>query len=102
MSAEPIPLSSSVTNLDFSDSDSVAFGSGPMKELESGVFGLFAADSNLDGQVTANDFNDWLADTKAVESGYLQTDFNLDLQVTASDFNLWLVNTKRVAKSKVP
>ena len=72
------------------------------KELESGVFGMFASDGTVDGQITASDFDLWLVDTKAVATGYLQSDYDLDTQVTASDFNLWLVNTKSVATSKVP
>ncbi len=39
---------------------------------------------------------------KAVEVGYLFPDCNLDGQVTASDFNLWLVNTKAVVSNQVP
>jgi len=77
-------------------------GPAPMKDLGGGDFGMFAADANTDGQVTATDFNAWLVDTKAVATGYLSSDFDLDGQVTASDFNVWLVNTKAVAASQVP
>ena len=50
----------------------------------------------------SHDFNVWLVDTKAGETGYLQTDYDMDGQVTVSDFNLWLANTKAGASSKVP
>jgi hypothetical protein len=73
-----------------------------MKMLDGSHYGLFATDNNADGQITANDFNGWLADTKSVATGYLSSDFNMDGQVTANDFNLWLTNTKLAAASQIP
>ncbi len=90
---------------DFTANPGYTPGPAPQKVLETGpptVYGLFAGDANVDGQVTATDFNAWLVSTKAVETGYLAPDWNLDSQSTASDFNIWLVNTKAVAKSQVP
>ncbi|MFV1979631.1 MAG: hypothetical protein ACC655_00620 [Rhodothermia bacterium] len=105
MSSSAIDLTGTSGSWDFTTAVTQAYpgnDASAQKELETGVWGMFAADGTVDGQVTASDFNDWLVDTKAVATGYLQTDFDLDAQVTASDFNLWLVNTKAVATSKVP
>jgi parallel beta-helix repeat protein len=87
---------------DFTRSESSALGTNSQVNLEANVWGMFAGDGSVDGQVTAIDFNDWLVATKAVATGYEQSDFNFDESVTAIDFNLWLVNTKMVASSKVP
>jgi hypothetical protein len=73
-----------------------------MADLGDGRFGLFGGDYSSNEQVTVSDFNVWLADTKALATGYRMTDANFDSQVTASDFNLWLVNTKSIAASQVP
>jgi hypothetical protein len=105
MSDTAIVVSGGVGSHDFTPAATAAYpgnDASAQKQLEPGVFGMYAADASIDGQVTASDFNLWLTSTKAVETGYLLTDFNLDAQVTASDFNLWLVNTKAVASSKVP
>jgi len=89
---------------DFTTAMTKAYSTGgdPMEDLGNGDFGMFSSDGSIDNQVTVADFNIWLADTKAVLSGYLQTDFNLDGIVTAADFNQWLQNTKAVASSMVP
>ena len=79
-----------------------AYGTNPLKSLGGGVWGLFAADGNADGQAIASDFNSWLVSTKAVATGYVAPDYNLDGNVIASDFNLWLANTKATAVSQVP
>ncbi|MFV1981623.1 MAG: hypothetical protein ACC655_10750, partial [Rhodothermia bacterium] len=100
MSSSPVNIEGG--SWDFTTAATQAFGSDAQKELETGVFGMFASDGSADGQVTANDFNLWLNDTKAVATGYLLSDYNLDTQVIANDFNLWLVNTKAVSTSKVP
>jgi hypothetical protein len=89
---------------DFTTSMSAAYtiGGTPMKDLGDGKLALFAADANVDGRVTAPDFNLWNAASSAGLSGYQQADFNLDGSVTAPDFNLWNANTTTGAASKVP
>jgi hypothetical protein len=67
-----------------------------------GIYAMWAGDMNADGQVTALDFNAWLADTKTGVTGYVVDDYNLDCQATAPDFNLWLANTKIGAHTQVP
>jgi hypothetical protein len=73
-----------------------------MKDLGDGYFGLFAADANADGLVTAPDFNAWNPATSAGLTGYEQADFDLDGVVSAPDFNLWISNTTVGARSGVP
>jgi len=105
MSSSKLDYTSGTTNTwDFTTGMGQAFTTGPapMIGLGGGVFGMFGGDYSIDEQVTANDFNSWLVDTKAVVTGYVMTDGNLDGQVTAIDFNLWLANTKAVATSQVP
>jgi hypothetical protein len=102
MSAAAVALSTSSALYNFTTAQAQAFGTNPMIALTGGVFGLYAGDSNVDGQVTALDFNTWNANTKAGQVGYVADDMNLDGQVTALDFNVWNANTKLGAATKVP
>ena len=84
------------------DGTKPVYGTNPLKDFGDGNLGLFAGDSDADGQVIASDFNTWLADTKVGATGYLASDFNMDGQVNAADFNIWLANTKAGAASQIP
>ena len=76
-------------------------GGNAMKSLAGGFFGMFASDGSLDGQITAPDFNLWIAGTTAGLTGYVLPDYNLDGIVTAPDFNIWNANTTMGAASQV-
>lgn len=104
MSADTLDLSDGIGSWDFTTALTQAHSDGgsPMKDLGSGLFGLFAGDGSADGQVTAPDFNLWNAATTAGETGYRRADYNLDGNVTAPDFNLWNANTTTGASSQVP
>jgi hypothetical protein len=104
MTPQMLDVSSGSVAWDLTTSMSQAYtaGGSPMKDLGGGVFGMFACDSSVDGQVTAPDFNLWNASTTAGETGYRPADCNLDGQVTAPDFNLWNANSTAGAASKVP
>lgn len=104
MSAIPVDFSSGEGSYDFTTAETKAYSVGgvPMADLGSGQFAMFGGDHNHDGQVTATDFNAWLAATKSSASGYRNEDFTLDSLVTVPDFNLFLVNTKAVVRSQVP
>ncbi|MCB0821916.1 MAG: hypothetical protein KDC09_04415 [Bacteroidales bacterium] len=67
-------------------------GSGTVKELASGIWGMVAADGNADGFVNENDkLNPWM--TEAGLSGYFNGDFNMDDQVDNKDKNdYWMIN----------
>jgi len=106
MSSSPVDFvsTSGIGTWDFTTAMTQAFtiGGAPMMDLGGGVYGLFAADNNADGQVTAPDFNQWNAETTAGAAGYKRADHDLDGLVTAPDFNLWNANTTAGASSKVP
>ena len=104
MSADTLDLSDGIGSWDFTTAISQAYSAGglPMKQLRDGRFGMFACDANVDGQVTAPDFNLWIEKTTSGATGYQQADCDLDGQVTAPDFNLWIANTTAGASSQVP
>ncbi|MFV1981241.1 MAG: hypothetical protein ACC655_08825, partial [Rhodothermia bacterium] len=104
LSSEAYNFAAGPVTLDFTTGVGQAHSEGgvPMKEVVSGVWAMVAGDGNVDGQISAADFNLWLVATKAVVSGYFQEDFTLDAQATAADFNLFLENTKAVYASQVP
>jgi hypothetical protein len=102
MSSSAVSVSDGTGSWDFTTASTQAFGASPMKNLGEGSWGLYAADGNVDGQITAPDFNIWNAATTAGATGYEPSDYNLDGQVTAPDFNLWNANTTAGAASKVP
>ena len=104
MSSSAVDFTTGSASWNFTTGLGQAFTSGgtPMKSLGDGLFGMFAGESNVDGQVTAPDFNLWNAATTAGATGYQSADHNLDGQVTAPDFNLWNANTTAGATSRVP
>jgi hypothetical protein len=103
MSSSAINLSGGSGSWDFTTGMSQAYtlDPDPMKLLDS-RYVMFGGDIDIDAQITAADFNEWLTQTKAVAEGYQSGDITLDGQVTSSDFNIWLVNTKAVLSSQVP
>jgi len=104
MSSDTVDTGDGLGSWDFTSAMSQAYTLGPdaMRDLGSGHFGMFGGDASIDGQISAPDFNLWLAATKAIATGYRSTDFDFNTQVTVTDFNLWLRNTKAVAASQVP
>jgi hypothetical protein len=104
MSSDRVDFGTSSGGWDFTSTMTSAYTQGPdpMKDFGDGYFGLYWGNGLVDRIITAADFNLWLVQTKAAESGYEQADYNLDGQVSASDFNLWLTNTKAVVSSQVP
>jgi hypothetical protein len=77
---------------DFSSSVDQAYGSGAgFKEIETGVFGMVAGDSDADGDIGANDYTAW-----AIDFGnnpvYFSSDNDLDGDIGANDYTKWAVN----------
>ncbi|MGA7303491.1 MAG: hypothetical protein WBW88_01405, partial [Rhodothermales bacterium] len=72
-----------------------ALGANAQKEVEPGVFAMWAGDANADGEVTTADSMAWAADFG--QTGYLPSDFNLDGQVSGEDLVLWLQNSFALA-----
>lgn len=68
------------------------YGENSVKELETGVWGMYAGDASGNGQIQINDKNDyWWPQVGA--SGYKSGDFNLDGEVQTSDKNdYWWLN----------
>lgn len=104
MSADPVDFTSGPAGAVFKGSLASAYtkGGDPMKDLGGGAFGMFACDINLDGLITAPDFNVWNTATSEGATGYIPADCNLDGNTTALDFNLWNANTTAGASSQVP
>ena len=82
-------------NPDFHDftNEFNVYGNGGIKELEIGIFGMYAGDADQDGGVYPSDRNEhWRI--QAGESGYKSADFNLDGSVYPDDLNdIWRINT---------
>ena len=86
MTATAIPLiGSSTTSYDFTTSQSEAYGTNAMKDLEGGVYyGMFAGDANANGQIQNNDRETyWVVQNG--QAGYKESDYNLNGQVQNND-----------------
>ena len=103
MSAAAVSLlNSACTVYDFTTAQTQAYGTNPMIDLGDGKFGMYAGDSNNDGQITTLDYNLWLPNARVSLTGYTITDINLDGQNTTLDYNLWLPNARASRSSQVP
>ena len=92
MSAAALTLSAGSSLYDFSSAQSQAYGSNPMVELNSGLFGMYTGDANANGQIQNDDKNSyWKVQVGA--AGYRSADFNLNGQVQNDDKNTyWKAN----------
>ncbi len=102
MSAAAQTLTKTVSLYDFTIAQTQAFGTEPMTEVESNIFGMAAGDANGDGTVDAADRDShWSPQNGAVWSYANGADFNLDGGIDALDLNLfWRPNQNRT--SQVP
>lgn len=84
MSANPLALLKGTSvSYNFSTSQTQAYGTNPMIDLGSGVFGMFSGDVNVSGIITAADKS--LVNSDNLSSGYYISDTNLSGIVTAAD-----------------
>jgi len=102
MSANPITLYAGTNALyDFTDSFSKAYW-GDMKEVETGIYAMYAGDANsngiIEGQPGESDYD--LVDADRDSTGYLNTDINLSGIVTVGD--LTSVSNNDNKSSRVP
>ncbi|MBI5471261.1 MAG: hypothetical protein HY961_02845, partial [Ignavibacteriae bacterium] len=97
MSASLLALSPSSALYNFTSAATQAYGSG-IKQLEAGVWGLYAGDGNRSAIVTASDANDVFGALNV--TGYNANDINLSGIVTASDANTIFENLNK--SSRVP
>jgi hypothetical protein len=103
MSATAQALSSSSPSLfDFTTGSGQYYGSNGAKQVESGVWGMWAGDVNQDKNVTTTDYTAWYNSARLGESGYKTTDINMDGVVTTSDYAQWYNNARLGAASPVP
>ncbi len=93
MTSAALALGSAAITYDLSTAQSQAYGTVPMNELESGVFGLVAGDVNRSGSVLGNDAAEVLSELSSVI--YSFKDVNLSGVVTAADVNLVFKNLNR-------
>jgi len=94
ISASTVSVSAgSAVPYDFSTGEGQAGGTAAMKQLETGVWGLWAGDVDGSGQVGASDRNEtW---NRRTQAGYLNADCDLSGSVGASDRNItWNNRTK--------
>lgn len=92
----PIALtfSGSTTVYDFTTAQGQAYGTNPMASLN-GVFGMYAGDANMDGQVNAVDKNTYWRVQNGQPFNYddSSADFNMDTAINAVDKNnYWRLN----------
>jgi hypothetical protein len=92
----------SLVTYDFTTGSGQFYGAGGAKEVETGIWGMWAGDINQDGQITTMDYTNWYNSAKAGDSGYNDTDINMDSQVTTMDYTIWYNNAKAGASSSVP
>ena len=75
--------SSGSTVYDFTTAQSKAWGTAPMKELGTGIYGLFTGDANGSGGISSADRVAVYADKDL--TGYRGTDLNLSTAVNSAD-----------------
>ena len=86
MSAGAVTLNDASGLYDFTTAQSQAYGTNPMIDLGSSVFGMIAGDGNGNGVINAIDRNAvWRVQNGTI--GYLGGDFNLNSIVNAIDRN---------------
>jgi unsaturated rhamnogalacturonyl hydrolase len=103
MSASAQALHSGTPALyDFTAGAGQVYGANGAKELEPGVWGMWAGDVNQDQNVTTSDYTSWYNSARLGESGYRPMDMNMDGVVTTSDYTMWYNNARLGASSQVP
>ena len=103
MSSVIVNLSSTGILYDFTSSQTSAYGTGSLKNLGGGKFGMWAGDANGNGTINSTDLNEYWIPENATNYDYRTkpADFNLDGNINATDLNLfWLLNNG--ISTKVP
>jgi hypothetical protein len=100
-SATAVSFSGSTIEYNFSTSASQAYGNA-MKDLGSGVFGMFAGDVNQDGIVDSGDMVVVDNDAANFVTGYVANDVNGDGTINAADLLLLNANATGFVGKKMP
>ncbi|MFZ4706964.1 MAG: beta strand repeat-containing protein [Bacteroidales bacterium] len=92
MSSTGMLLDGSSYSFNFSTAIDKAFGAGAgYKEIEAGVFGMVAGDSDANGDIALNDYTIW-----AVDFGnnpvYFSSDNDLNGDIALNDYTKWAIN----------
>ncbi|MBU4445989.1 MAG: hypothetical protein L6422_06615, partial [Candidatus Marinimicrobia bacterium] len=94
MSANAVALNGlSAALYDFTSGSDKYYGAGGVKELESGVWGMYGGDCNQDGNITVADNN--IIMNNRNDEGYEDGDINLDGNVTVADNNKCMNNRNK-------
>jgi len=89
------------TEVVLTDLDNV-YGTNGVKELETGIYGMWAGDADSDGRVLTSDQADWKAAFGVTLDGYSYEDLDLDGFIVAADQALWKSNFGIAPDSQVP
>jgi len=93
MSKNTLSLSDNSPLYDFSTASTQAYGSNPMAEVETGVFGMISGNGNSDGAVNEADRLVWRSENGTPWLYGKGGDFNLDGSIDALDLNYsWRTN----------
>ncbi|MCU0454645.1 MAG: right-handed parallel beta-helix repeat-containing protein [Bacteroidetes bacterium] len=96
MSAAAVTLPNEASAYDFTTAQAQAFGTSPLADLGSGVFGLFAGEANNSGLVSAADIS--LAIGALNATGYQITDANMSGLVTAADISVMISSLNKASQ----
>jgi len=100
MSANPLTESGGIFSYDFTTPLGQAYGTGAQKDLEGGIYGMFAGDADASGILKLADKTLFWS-LEAGSTGYLNSDFNLDSQTDNRDkSDIWILNVGE--ESQVP
>jgi hypothetical protein len=100
-SASPVSFSGNSINFDFSADATYAYGNN-LKQLATGVYGIYAGDVNQDGVVDENDITTVASGAAGYTKGYILADVNGDGVVDALDLIMADNNTSVFAAAKRP
>jgi len=100
VSADPIDFSNT-GSYDFSTSASQAFGNN-QKELESGVYGIYAGDVNQDGSINIDDSGTAITDVRNGLQGYVPCDITGNGSVNIDDSGTVITNVRNGISKKTP
>ena len=102
MSATAVGLALVAPFYDFTASADQIFGDRGGKEVQSGIWGMWAGDVNQDGSVNLSDYAIWDNSARLGEKGYRTADIDCDGQVTTADYFHWYSSQRENAVSQVP
>ncbi|MCP4178354.1 MAG: hypothetical protein GY756_11355 [bacterium] len=100
--AIPVSFVDAIINYNFTTAASQAYGSNSLKELTTGVYGIYLGDLNEDGYVDIDDRALLLFDLAMSKTGYSSTDINGDGYVDIDDRALLLFNMTKSLQSQLP